>query len=86
MGPLIFSRIAVLIPLAWDIEGPSPTKRTIGNIRTRKINGLESHVMVSEVAVLIIHLQDRLTCYIVNLTIKDRRRHSAGSEIFAGYC
>jgi hypothetical protein len=41
--------------------------------------------MVSEVAVLIIHLQDELTSYIVNLTIKDRRCHSAGSEIFASY-
>ena len=63
MGPLIFSRIAVFVPLAWDIEGPSPTKRMIGNIRTRKISGLESHVILFEVAVLIIHLQDMLTVY-----------------------
>jgi hypothetical protein len=70
MGPLIFSRIAVLVPLAWDIEGPSPAKRMIGNIRTRKISGPESHVMLSEVAVFIIHLQDELTVCIIKLTIK----------------
>jgi hypothetical protein len=62
MGPLIFSRIAVPVPLAWEIEGPAPAKKRIGNIRMRKIRGLESHVILSEVAVLIIHLQDELSC------------------------
>jgi len=58
MGPLIFSRIAVPDPLAWDTDGPSPAKRTIDSIRMRKISSLESHPMLSEVADLITHLQD----------------------------
>jgi len=58
MGPLILSRTAVSDPLAWAIDGPSPAKRAVDNIRTRKRSGLESHPMVSEVAVLITHLQD----------------------------
>jgi hypothetical protein len=85
MGPLIFSRIAVFGPLAWDIKGPSPAKRAIDNIRTRKISGPENHVMLSKVAVFIIHLQDMLTGCIENLTTKDRLCHAAGSKIFASH-
>ena len=58
MGPLIFSRMAVPVPLAWEIEGLSFAKRTIDNVRMRKISVLKSHLMLTEVVVFIIHLQD----------------------------
>ncbi len=75
MEPLIFSRTAVPGPLAWDRKGQVPAKMAMGTTRRRKSSPLDSRKMLSEVAVLITHLQDEMTGCIIILTIKGRTCH-----------
>jgi hypothetical protein len=72
---MIFSRTAVPGPLARDRKGPVPAKITMGTSRRRKSSLLNSRKVLSEVAVLITHLQDEMTGCIIILTIKGRTCH-----------